>query len=100
MLIAGALGNLVDRLAFFEVRDWFGLNIFGRLAFCNFADFWITFGTALAILDIMFINEFALFPLTKKAKAAQAKHKENEENKEITGEEIPPTEDKDNKSDE
>ncbi len=100
MIIAGAIGNLIDRLAYRQVRDFVGVNMFGNMVFCNFADFWITFGTALAILDIMFINEFALFPLTKKAKAAQAKRKENEENKEITGEEIPPTEDKDNKSDE
>ncbi len=100
MIIAGAIGNLIDRLAYRQVRDFVGVNMFGNMVFCNFADFWITFGTALAILDIMFINEFALFPLTKKAKAAQAKHKENEENKEITGEEILPTEDKDNKSDE
>ena len=100
MIIAGAIGNLIDRLAYRQVRDFVGVNMFGNMVFCNFADFWITFGTALAILDIMFINEFALFPLTKKAKAAQAKHKENEENKEITSEEIPSTEDKDNKSDE
>lgn len=100
MIIAGAIGNLIDRLAYRQVRDFVGVNMFGNMVFCNFADFWITFGTALAILDIMFINEFALFPLTKKAKAAQAKHKENEENKEIASEEIPPTEDKDNKSDE
>jgi len=100
MIIAGAIGNLIDRLAYRQVRDFVGVNMFGNMVFCNFADFWITFGTALAILDIMFINEFALFPLTKKAKAAQAKHKENEENKEITSEEIPPIEDKDNKSDE
>lgn len=100
MIIAGAIGNLIDRLAYRQVRDFVGVNMFGNMVFCNFADFWITFGTALAILDIMFINEFALFPLTKKAKVAQAKHKENEENKEITSEEIPPTEDKDNKSDE
>lgn len=100
MIIAGAIGNLIDRLAYRQVRDFVGVNMFGNMVFCNFADFWITFGTALAILDIMFINEFALFPLTKKAKATQAKHKENEENKEITSEEIPPTEDIDNKSDE
>jgi len=100
MIIAGAIGNLIDRLAYRQVRDFVGVNMFGNMVFCNFADFWITFGTALAILDIMFLNEFALFPLTKKAKEAQAKHKENEENKEMTNEEDPPSEDKDKKSDE
>ena len=43
---------------------------------CNFAEFWIVFGTVLAVIDIMFLNEWALIPLTKKAKEAQAKHKE------------------------
>ena len=45
---------------------------------CNFADVWITFGTVFAIIDIMFLNEFALIPLTKRAKEAQAKKKEAE----------------------
>ena len=81
MLIAGALGNLGDRLAFFEVRDWFGLNIFGRLAFCNFADFWIVLGAILAVVDMLFFCEYAVFPLTKSAKAAQKAKKEEEERK-------------------
>ncbi|MDE6586607.1 MAG: signal peptidase II [Clostridia bacterium] len=81
MLIAGAIGNLIDRLAFFQVRDWFGLNMFGRMAFCNFADFWIVLGAVLAVVDLMFLNEFAVFPLTKAAKAAQKAKKEEEEAK-------------------
>ncbi|MDE7440158.1 MAG: signal peptidase II [Clostridia bacterium] len=78
MIVAGAVGNLIDRIAYLEVRDFVGVRMFGNMVFCNFADFWITFGTALAIIDIMFLNEFALVPLTKKAKAAQAKKKEQE----------------------
>lgn len=65
----------------FQVRDWFGLNIFGRMAFCNFADFWIVLGAILAVLDLMFLNEFAVIPLTKTAKAAQAAKKAEEESK-------------------
>ena len=76
MIVAGAVGNLIDRIAYLQVRDFVGVNMFGNMVFCNFADFWITFGTALAILDIMFLNEFALVPLTKKAKEAQAKREE------------------------
>lgn len=76
MIVAGAVGNLIDRIAFRQVRDFVGVNMFGNMVYCNFADFWITFGTALAILDIMFLNEFALIPLTKKAKEAQAKKDE------------------------
>ncbi len=81
LLISGAVGNLVDRIMLFQVRDWFGLNIFGRMAFCNFADFWIVLGAILAVLDLMFLNEFAVFPLTKTAKAAQAAKKAEEESK-------------------
>lgn len=78
MIASGALGNLVDRLAFGYVRDFVWVNIFGSWACCNFADFWIVFGVILAVLDIMFLNEWAVFPLTKKARAA-AKLREAEE---------------------
>ncbi len=70
MVAAGALGNLVDRLAFQSVRDFVWVNIFGSWACCNFADFWIVFGVIYAVIDILFLNEWAVFPLTKKAKAA------------------------------
>ena len=70
MVAAGALGNLVDRLALQSVRDFVWVNIFGSWACCNFADFWIVFGVIYAVIDILFINEWAVFPLTKTAKAA------------------------------
>ncbi len=81
-IVAGAIGNLIDRLAFRQVRDFIVVKFFSDkvLYVCNFADVWITVGTVLAIVDIMFLNEFALIPLTKKAKEAQAKKKE-EDNK-------------------
>lgn len=78
LIYAGAVGNLIDRIAFREVRDFVGINMFGNMVSCNFADFWIVFGTILAVIDIMFLNEWALIPLTKKAKEAQAKHKEED----------------------
>lgn len=78
-IVAGAIGNLVDRIAYSQVRDFVGVNMFGNMVYCNFADFWITFGTVFAIIDILFFNEWALIPLTKKAKEAQAKHKDEEE---------------------
>lgn len=81
LVIAGAIGNLVDRIAFGEVRDWFGLWMFGNIASCNFADFWIVIGAILAAFDMLFINEISVFPLTKKAKAYQAARKEEEERK-------------------
>lgn len=80
LVIAGAVGNIVDRIAFGYVRDWFGLWMI-KMAYCNFADFWIVIGAILAALDMLFINEIAVFPLTKKAKAFQAARKEEEERK-------------------
>lgn len=80
LVIAGAIGNLVDRLIFREVRDWFGLNMFGSMTSCNFADFFIVIGAILAVVDLLFLNEWAVFPLTKKAKQVQAERKLAEEN--------------------
>lgn len=68
MVAAGAFGNLIDRLAFGYVRDFVWMNIFGGWACCNFADFYIVLGVILAVIDILFFNEWAVFPLTKGAK--------------------------------
>lgn len=102
MIVAGAIGNLIDRIAYSQVRDFIGVNMFGNMVYCNFADFWITFGTALAILDILFLNEFALFPLTKKAKEAQANKKNAEIDKKDEPEcdEVNSSENTDDKTDE
>lgn len=70
MIASGALGNLIDRLALKSVRDFVWMNIFGSYACCNFADFWIVLGVVLAVVDMLFLNEWAIFPLTKRAKAA------------------------------
>lgn len=77
IVIAGAIGNLVDRLALGGVRDWFGLWMFG-MTYCNLADFWIVIGVILAVIDLLFLNEWALIPLTKKAKVAQKARKAEE----------------------
>lgn len=87
MITAGAIGNLVDRIAFREVRDFVGVNMFGRMVSCNFADFWITFGTVIAVIDMLFINEWAVFPLTKKAKAAQKAREQAEQAEKVEKEE-------------
>ena len=78
LITAGAIGNLIDRIAYREVRDFVGVNMFGNMVSCNFADFWITFGTVLAVIDMLFLNEWSVFPLTKKAKAAQKAHEEQQ----------------------
>lgn len=88
VIVAGAVGNLVDRLTYGCVRDWCGLKMpmffsdgsFGLgFAYCNLADFWIVIGAALAVVDLLFLNEWAVFPLTKSAKAAQKARKAEEE---------------------
>lgn len=78
LVISGAFGNLVDRclylgetLAERGVRDFVDINMFGKWACCNFADFWIVFGVILAAVDLLFLNDWAAFPLTKHAKEAQ-----------------------------
>lgn len=87
MIIAGAVGNLIDRIAYRSVRDFVELNMFGNMVACNFADFWIVIGTVIAVIDMLFINELSVFPLTKKAKEAQAKRRDENIN-----ESVPPTE--------
>lgn len=79
MVFSGAVGNLIDRCVFLYVRDWFGLNLFGIMAYCNLADFWIVIGTVLAIFDMMFLVDFAVIPLTKEAKRVQAIRKAQEQ---------------------
>ncbi|MDE7086800.1 MAG: signal peptidase II [Clostridia bacterium] len=78
MIASGALGNLIDRLAFAYVRDFVWMNIFGSYACCNFADFYIVLGVVLAAVDMLFINEWSVFPLTKRAKAVQKAKAEKE----------------------
>ena len=78
MIASGALGNLIDRLAFAYVRDFVWMNIFGSYACCNFADFYIVLGVVLAAVDMLFFNEWSVFPLTKKAKAVQKAKAEKE----------------------
>ena len=89
MIGAGALGNLIDRFSFGYVRDFIWMKIFfGKEACCNFADFCIVLGVILAIADILFFNEWAVFPLTKRAKArVAARENREEQGKEAEGEE-------------
>ena len=52
LVIGGALGNLVDRLVYGRVADFFDLHLFGRDFFaCNLADVAISLGVLLLLLD-------------------------------------------------
>jgi signal peptidase II len=52
MVIGGAIGNLVDRLVYGRVADFFDVHAMGRGFFvCNLADVAISFGVFLLLLD-------------------------------------------------
>lgn len=71
LIVAGAVGNLYDRLVYGYVRDFVWVNMLFTSACCNFADFFIVFGVIAAIADFLFLNDWALIPLTASAKAAR-----------------------------
>ncbi len=50
-ILAGAVGNLVDRICFSYVRDFIKFSIFGFV--CNIADILVCFGVVLYILDMI-----------------------------------------------
>ena len=67
ILLGGAVGNFIDRLAFREVRDfmlfeWFGFN-------CNVADVAITVGAVMLIAYFLFFSEDALIKIKGKKDA-------------------------------
>jgi signal peptidase II len=60
LIIGGALGNAVDRLAHGAVIDYLDLHAFGRHFFVfNVADAAINAGVALLILDLLFAPRIA-----------------------------------------
>ncbi len=87
MIGSGAIANLIDRIALGYVRDFVWMWIFGNYACCNFADFWVVLGVILAVIDILFFNEWALLPLTKGAKARVAAREKAEEQEKIAEQE-------------
>jgi signal peptidase II len=58
LLLAGAAGNLYDRLVFYGVRDflqlWYGDRRVPLTYIFNLADFWLICGTALLLLQACF----------------------------------------------
>jgi signal peptidase II len=54
LVVGGALGNLVDRLIYGKVADFFDVHLMGRGFFvCNLADVAITAGVLLLLFDIV-----------------------------------------------
>jgi signal peptidase II len=54
LVIGGAIGNLVDRLVYGRVADFFDIHALGRGFFvCNLADVAISLGVLLLLLDVV-----------------------------------------------
>lgn len=71
-IMAGAAGNLIDRVALGGVRDFIYMN-FGFTSFWNnVADLAITAGAVMFILALLFVDDDALFRFGKKKKEKQA----------------------------
>ena len=99
---AGAIGNLVDRLALGYVRDFLDMSAFRPFAVfdsqfnfgvCNVADYFITAGAVVFFFMLIFIGPDAVFPL-KKSWREEAKRREEEQR----GEERRKQEEKDAKA--
>ncbi|MEG0283996.1 MAG: signal peptidase II [Erysipelotrichales bacterium] len=57
MLLAGILGNFIDRLRFQEVIDFLSFKIFDyNFAIFNFADVFVCVGVALLIIDFILVE--------------------------------------------
>ena len=71
-IMAGAAGNLIDRVALGGVRDFIYMN-FGFTSFWNnVADLAITAGAVMFVLALLFVDDDALFRFGKKKKEKQA----------------------------
>ncbi len=114
VILAGAVGNLFDRLYFSifgatnvpsspgklyfgaAVRDFIDVSPLG-FGVCNIADFCITFGAVALAFCILFIGPRAVFPLTKKWREEgkrldeEAEAKKNGFTGEVTKEPIRPS---------
>ena len=74
LILCGALGNFIDRVILEGGRDFIALSV-GNIPFlnfnCNIADIAITVGAVMLVLDLLFIDEDAIFRFGKKKKEKQ-----------------------------
>ena len=68
-ILAGGVGNLIDRIYLKGVRDFIAIPIGGFI--CNIADIAVTVGAILFILALLFLDSDALFALKKKKKESE-----------------------------
>ena len=70
IIIAGALGNFIDRLALKGVRDFIYVTFFANF---NVADIAITVGAIMLVIYVLFLDKDALFKIKKKDGAGENK---------------------------
>ena len=58
LILAGAIGNFIDRITFAEVRDFLFIEFFAN---CNVADVAITVGAFMLVIYLLFLSDDALF---------------------------------------
>ena len=90
-VVAGGLGNLIDRIYFrmwdptalYGVRDMVRVDLqIADFGVCNFADFFITAGAIMMLLAFLFFDKDAFFPVGKyKALAKEAEAQAEEKKK-------------------
>ena len=89
-IVAGGVGNLIDRVYYrvweldayanAGVRDMVNLSRFG-FAVCNFADFFITGGAVMMVLAMLFFDRDAVYPVGAKYRALAKEHEAEETEK-------------------
>ena len=82
VIIAGAIGNLIDRLCLGTVRDFVDVSPI-HFGICNIADFCITFGAVALVFIILFIGPSSAFPITKKWREESKRMEEEKERKKM-----------------
>ena len=58
VILAGAIGNFIDRLAIHKVRDFLFIEFFAN---CNVADVAVTVGAIMLFIYLLFLSPDALF---------------------------------------
>ena len=88
LILAGALGNLIDRVLLSYVRDMFSFVLINFAVF-NVADSAVTVGTVVLVLDVLFFKGKVYLQDEPKDKKGEAKPACNEatENEQPNGEE-------------
>lgn len=72
LLFSGTIGNLIDRLAFGAVRDFIDVPFFANF---NVADSCLCVGVAMLLIELLFLDDDAIFAIKKKKSGKTAEEK-------------------------